>query len=98
MSLREVSMARKKHELNFVAPIIVFVATWLVQKTIKKARKSVDRKRGAPVNKEKNDTLWQLGITIAVALTELIVNQLLVRTNTSQSKDEAIGAKEIQTD
>lgn len=74
-------MSRKSKNLSLLAPVAIFSATWLVRKVAFGTRTKVDRKRTSINHKNREDTLWQIGIAVALAATELIVTELLTKEN-----------------
>ena len=70
-------MARKNRNLSIFAPIALIGTAWLVRKSVDGTREKVDKSRDTIKNKEREDTFWKIGLTIALAASEAIVTSLL---------------------
>ena len=78
-------MARKNRNLSIFAPIALIGTAWLVRKSVDGTREKVDKSRDTIKNKERDDTFWKIGLTIALAASEAIVTSLLRHDKESDS-------------
>ena len=78
-------MARKNRNLSIFAPIALIGTAWLVRKSVDGTREKVDKSRDTIKNKEREDTFWKIGLTIALAASEAIVTSLLRHDKESDS-------------
>ena len=78
-------MARKNRNLSIFAPVALIGTAWLVRKSVDGTREKVDKSRDTIKNKEREDTFWRIGLTIALAASEAIVTSLLRHDKESDS-------------